>query len=74
MAYQKFKLPFHRLKHADLLIHLAKPFAAECDDRLHLGRLATPWSRQGLERAMKIKKLPDFGQGEADFVVTADEQ
>jgi len=23
---------------------------------------------------MKIEKLPDFGQGEADFVVAADEQ
>ena len=74
MAYQEFKLPFHQLKRADLLVHLAEPFAAECNDLLHLGRLAPPWSRHALERAVKIKKLPDFGQGEADFVVAADEK
>ena len=74
MAYQIFQLPFHRFEDADLLVDLAEPFPPDCDDLLHLGRLAIQRARHRFERPVKIKKLPDFGQGEANFVVAADEE
>ena len=74
MAHQIFQLPFHRFKDADLLVDLAEPFPPDCDDLLHLRRLAAQRARHGFERPVKIKKLPDFGQGEANLVVATDEE
>ena len=74
MAYQIFQLPFHHFEGANLLVDLAEPFPPDCDDLLHLGRLATQRAWHSFERPVKIQKLPDFDQGEANFVVTADEE
>jgi len=72
MANHKLKLTFHHLQRNDFLIHLAESLSADRDDLSNLERLFAKRVRHAFERAVEIEKLPDFHQGEANFVIAPD--
>ncbi len=74
MENQRLNLTFHHLQRTDFIFHLAESLSADRDDLSDLERLFAQRARHGFQRAVEIKKVPDFPQGETNFVISPDKQ